>query len=51
LFTHQIEFRRTHHLVDLAALLRQNGIELPISDDQLLKLNPFAVTFRYDVSM
>jgi len=51
LFTHQIEFRRTHNLVDLAALLRQNGIELPISDDQLLKLNPFAVTFRYDDRM
>lgn len=48
LFTHRIEFRRTHNLVDLATLLRQNGIELPISDDQLLKLNPFAVTFRYD---
>jgi hypothetical protein len=28
--------------------LRQNGVETPIGDDQLLCLNPFAVTFRYD---
>ena len=48
LFTRQIEFRRTHNLADLASLLRQNGIETPISDEQLLRLNPFAVTFRYD---
>lgn len=48
LFTRRIEFRRTHNLVDLAALLRQNGIEIPVTDEQLLQLNPFAVTFRYD---
>lgn len=48
LFTHQIEFRRTHNLADLAFQLRQHSIEVPLADDQLLRLNPFAVTFRYD---
>lgn len=48
LYSHQIEFERTHDLVNLAALLGQNGIDLPISDDRLRMLNPFAVTFRYD---
>lgn len=48
LFTHLIEFRRTHNLPELASLLHQDGVEAPLSDDQLLWLNPFAVTFRYD---
>jgi HEPN domain-containing protein len=48
LFTRLIEFRRTHNLADLASLLRQNGIGVPLTDEQLLRLNPFAVTFRYD---
>lgn len=48
LFTHLIEFRRTHNLVDLAVLLRQNSIAVPLADEKLARLNPFAVTFRYD---
>jgi HEPN domain-containing protein len=48
LFSRQIEFRRTHNLAELAQLLRQEGIETPVADDILERLNPFAVTFRYD---
>ena len=48
LFTHQIEFRRTHNLNELSQLLLQHGIETPIMDDRLDWLNTFAVTLRYD---
>ncbi len=48
LFSRQIEFRRTHDLTELAELLRQEGVETPVADDSLERLNPFAVTFRYD---
>ena len=48
LFSRQVEFRRTHDLAELALLLRQNGIETPVADNQLQRLNPFAVTFRYE---
>ena len=48
LFSRQIEFRRTHDLTELAELLRQEGIQTPGADDLLERLNPFAVTFRYD---
>lgn len=48
LFLHQIEFRRTHNLVELAELLRKNGINVPVEDSDLARLNPYAVEFRYD---
>ena len=48
LFSRQIEFRRTHDLTELAQLLREHEIESPVADDSLSRLNPFAVTFRYD---
>jgi len=48
LFSRQIEFRRTHDLTVLTQLLRQHGVETPIADEHLGRLNPFAVTFRYD---
>ena len=48
LFSRRIEFRRTHNLTELAQLLRQGGIEMPVPDDLLERLTPFAVTFRYD---
>jgi HEPN domain-containing protein len=48
LFSRQIEFRRTHDLTELAQLLRQEGVETPVAEDTLERLNPFAVTFRYD---
>lgn len=48
LFAQEIEFGRTHDLVKLAQLIRSRGIVVPVSDSQLRRLNPFAVTFRYD---
>jgi len=48
LFSRRIEFRRIHDLTELTQLLRQHGIETTVSDDLLGRLNPFAVTFRYD---
>ena len=48
LFSRRIEFRRSHDLIELTQLLRQHGIETPVNDDLLGRLNPFAVTFRYD---
>jgi HEPN domain-containing protein len=48
LFLHQIEFRRTHDLVELAQLLRLHGIRPPANDESLGRLTLFAVTLRYD---
>jgi HEPN domain-containing protein len=48
LFSRRIEFRRIHDLTELTQLLRKHGIETPVADDLLARLNPFAVTFRYD---
>jgi len=48
LFSRHIEFERSHDLVNLARLLSSQDIVLPVTDDQLRRLNPFAVTFRYD---
>jgi len=48
LFSQQIEFARTHDLVKLARLLGDQGVMLPVREDQLRRLNPFAVAFRYD---
>jgi HEPN domain-containing protein len=48
LFGHKIEFGPTHDLIKLTKLLRSRGIVVPVSDSQLRRLNPFAVTFRYD---
>lgn len=48
LFSRPIEFRRTHDLTELAQLPRDHGIEAPVSDDPLRRLNPFAVILRYD---
>jgi len=45
-----IEFQRTHDLHTLASLLSRNGVVLPCSTKELTRLNPFAVTFRYDDS-
>jgi len=48
LYSRRIEFRRTHHLPELALLLVQDGVEVPLTQEQLMWLSPFAVTFRYD---
>nr|VFK62250.1 MAG: HEPN domain-containing protein [Candidatus Kentron sp. UNK]VFK70383.1 MAG: HEPN domain-containing protein [Candidatus Kentron sp. UNK] len=49
LFSRRIEFKHTHNLTELTFLLRRDGVETaPVPDDRLLRLDPFAVTFRYD---
>ena len=48
LFSHRIEFERIHDLVQLAQLLSNRGLVLLVPEDHLRRLNPFAVTFRYD---
>jgi HEPN domain-containing protein len=48
LVSNDVIFRRTHDLEELADLLARKGIDLPISKDGLRRLNPFAVTTRYE---
>jgi HEPN domain-containing protein len=48
LFGHRIEFRRTHDLDLLSALLAQHEVSLPLTSDQLAALSPCAVIVRYD---
>lgn len=43
-----IEFQRTHDLAALAQSIQERGVELCLSIDDLRRLNPFAVEFRYD---
>ena len=45
---HAIDFQRTHDLHTLATALLKNGLTPPCSPEELTRLNPFAVTFRYD---
>jgi hypothetical protein len=42
-------FRKTHDLVELLDLLRDQERTLPPNADSLDALNPFAVTLRYDL--
>jgi Uncharacterized conserved protein related to C-terminal domain of eukaryotic chaperone, SACSIN len=48
LFRYGIQFERTHDLVKLARHLRSVGLTLSVTDEGLRKLNPYAVTLRYD---
>ena len=48
LVSNAVIFRRTHNLGKLADLLAQKNIESPLPKDQLKRLNPFAVTTRYE---
>ena len=43
-----INYQRTHDLHTLSTLLMERGITPPCSPEELTRLNPFAVTFRYD---
>jgi HEPN domain-containing protein len=43
-----IEFQRTHDLAALAQAILESGGELCMPVDDLRRLNPFAVEFRYD---
>lgn len=47
LVSNAVIFRRTHDLGELADLLNRQGVALPMPTDQLTRLNPFAVTLRY----
>lgn len=46
-----MDYPRTHRLVELLDLLRSKAVEVPLSFDELRHLTPFAVEFRYDVSL
>jgi hypothetical protein len=48
LFERGIAFPPIHDLVRLALTLQEHDVGVPSSADELRKLNPFAVTFRYD---
>ena len=48
LLSQRIEFERTHDLVSLARLLDEHEAVVPVEQDRLRLLNPFAVAFRYD---
>jgi len=48
LFERGIVFAPIHDLVRLALTLQEHDVAVPCSADELRKLNPFAVTFRYD---
>ena len=45
---HHLEYRRTHDLEELAARLTTAGVLLPVTEEQLSHLTPYAVEFRYD---
>ena len=48
LFLNNIEFTRTHDLVELSLILQNHNILLPITNERLNEFNPFAVLYRYD---
>ncbi len=48
MFERGILFPPMHDLAKLALILNGHGVAAPCSADELRKLNPFAVTFRYD---
>ncbi|MBE2259841.1 MAG: HEPN domain-containing protein [Candidatus Accumulibacter sp.] len=41
-------FPRTHNLEELGLLVADTGIDLPAPSEDLRRLTPFAVDFRYD---
>ena len=48
LFSRQVEFERIHDLMRLTVILERTGLHLPVGEQEMIRLNPFAVTFRYD---
>lgn len=44
----RVSYRRTHELSELIDLLKKAGVELPQDLQDLPRLSPFAVQFRYD---
>ena len=43
-----VEIRRTHDLAALGETILASGGALPVTVDDLRRMNPFAVQFRYD---
>ncbi len=48
MFLHGVEFRRTHDLEELSGTLADAGVSIPLEEDELRRLTPYAVEFRYD---
>ncbi|TGO02012.1 hypothetical protein PN36_32105 [Candidatus Thiomargarita nelsonii] len=48
LIRHGVELRRTHDLEALSFRLKEKNITPPVSPEEIGKLNPCAVTVRYD---
>jgi len=48
MFLHGVEFRRTHDLEELSGTLADAGVNIPLEEDELRRLTPYAVEFRYD---
>ena len=48
MFLHKLEFRRTHDLEELAGTLTDAGINIPLQEEELRRLTPYAIEFRYD---
>lgn len=45
---YKLEYRRTHDLEELAGQLADIGTSPPVSEQDLRRLTPYAVEFRYD---
>ena len=43
-----ISFRRTHDLVELIDILGDSGLAIPANLEDIRRLTPFAIAFRYD---
>ena len=43
-----IEYQRTHDLEELAGKLTDAAVAIPVGQDELAALTPYAVQFRYD---
>jgi HEPN domain-containing protein len=48
MFLHGLEFRRTHDLEELSGTLADAGVKIPLEGEELRRLTPYAVEFRYD---
>ena len=42
-----INYHRTHDLVELNAIAQRHAIEVPVTEELLTRLSPYAVEFRY----
>lgn len=47
LAVHGAIYRRTHDLLELSALAKRTGLIVPVDQDLLIRLGPYAVEFRY----